>query len=137
MNLFVRWGKFNLVGAMGMAVQLVALALMNRWTGGHYLWATAAAIEITLAHNFLWHLHYTWRDRRGHGALLSQFARFHLANGMVSMTGNLAMMPLLVRGAHIPLLAANALAILCCSLVNFCLGHTWAFAPGGRAVGES
>ena len=27
MNTFIRWGKFNLVGAMGMAVQLGALAL--------------------------------------------------------------------------------------------------------------
>ena len=64
MNTFIRWAKFNLVGAMGMAVQLAALALFNRWTAGHYLYASAAAIELTLLHNFVWHLHYTWRDRR-------------------------------------------------------------------------
>ena len=63
MNTIVRWGKFNLVGAVGMAVQLGALALINRLAPGHYMLATAAAIEITLLHNFVWHLHYTWRDR--------------------------------------------------------------------------
>ena len=53
MKTVIRWGKFNLVGAMGTVVQLAALALFHRWTPGHELCATAAAIEITLLHNFL------------------------------------------------------------------------------------
>ena len=73
MNTLIRWGKFNLVGAMGMVVQLAALALFNRVSAGHYLYATAAAIELALLHNFVWHLHYTWRDRRDSSALLTQF----------------------------------------------------------------
>ena len=56
MNTLLRWGKFNLVGAMGMGLQLAALALFNRWTAGHYLYASALAIELTLLHNFIWHL---------------------------------------------------------------------------------
>jgi len=129
MNVMVRWGKFNLVGVVGMAVQLGTLALINRLAPGHYMLATAAAIEITLLHNFVWHLHYTWRDRRCRSALRSQLIRFHLSNGLVSMVGNLALMPVLVEGARIPVVVANAIAILCCSIVNFCLGHNWAFAP--------
>ena len=128
MNTLVRWGKFNLVGAVGMAVQLGALALINRLAPGHYMLATAAALEITLLHNFVWHLHYTWRDRRCRSALIGQLIRFHLSNGMVSMIGNLALMPVLVEGARIPVVAANAIAILCCSIVNFLLGDLWAFA---------
>jgi putative flippase GtrA len=127
-SVFLRWCKFNLVGAMGMGVQLASLAFFNRWTGGYYLVATAAAIEITLLHNFVWHLHYTWRDRREDSALVAQFVRFHLSNGSVSMLGNLAVMPILVREMRIPLLVANSIAILCCSIVNFCLGDQWAFA---------
>ena len=128
MNTFIRWCKFNLVGALGMVLQLASLALFDRWTGGHYLVATAAAIELTLLHNFVWHLHYTWRDRRGNSALLAQLIRFHLSNGLVSMLGNLALMPILVQEARIPLLISNTIAILCCSIVNFCLGDNWAFA---------
>jgi hypothetical protein len=30
MKVLIRWGKFNLVGAMGMVVQLTALALFTR-----------------------------------------------------------------------------------------------------------
>jgi putative flippase GtrA len=135
-DMLARWGKFNLVGAVGMAVQLGTLALINRIAPGHYMLATAAAIEITLLHNFVWHLHYTWRDRRCRSALRSQLIRFHLSNGLVSMAGNLALMPLLVGEMRIPVVAANAIAILCCSIVNFCLGHNWAFAPNLSAAGS-
>jgi len=61
---------------------------------------------------------------------LAQLARFHLSNGAVSMAGNLALMPLLVEAAHMPVIAANLLAILACSVVNFWLGDAWVFAVG-------
>ena len=134
MNTFIRWGKFNLVGAMGMAVQLGALALLNRWSAGHYLYASAAALEITLLHNFVWHVHYTWRDRRDGSAPLAQLTRFHLSNGLVSMVGNLALMRILVDAAHMPLLAANGVGILCCSIINFFLGDNWAFRDSAAAA---
>lgn len=130
MNTFIRWCRFNAVGAMGMVVQLTALALFDRWMAGHYLCASAAAVEITLLHNFVWHLHYTWRDRRSRTTLFTRFIGFHLSNGMVSLLGNLALMRILVRDAHLPLLVSNLVAIPCCSVVNFLLGDRWVFAPG-------
>lgn len=127
MNALIRWGKFNLVGAVGMVVQLGALALLERCAAGHYLYASAAALEITLLHNFVWHVHFTWRDRRDGSALRAQLTRFHLSNGLVSLVGNLALVRILVDGARMPLLAANGIAILCCSIINFFLGDNWAF----------
>lgn len=134
MSTFIRWAKFNLVGAMGMVVQLAGLAFFDRVAAGHYMYASAAAIELTLLHNFVWHLHYTWRDRRDDSALLAQLMRFHLSNGLVSMLGNLALMRILVDEARMPLLVANSIAILSCSIVNFCLGNNWAFATKTKAI---
>jgi putative flippase GtrA len=116
-----------------MVVQLASLALFNRCAPGHYMVASAAAIELTLLHNFVWHLRYTWRDRRDGSALpapglFAPLMRFHLSNGLVSMLGNLTLMRILVAEARLPVLASNAIAILCCSMVNFCLGDHWAFA---------
>lgn len=128
MNTFIRWCKFNLVGAMGMLIQLTTLALLNQYAHGHYLVATAAALELTLVHNFLWHLNFTWRDRRSSGALTTQFAQFHLANGVVSLVGNLALMRLLVGAMHLPVVLSNAMAILCCSTANFVFGNRLVFA---------
>jgi putative flippase GtrA len=130
---FSRWCRFNLVGAIGMVFQLALLAFFNWCAPGHYLYATAAAIEFTLLHNFFWHLKFTWRDRRDSTALGRQLIRFNTANGLVSMLGNLAIMRVLVREAHLPVLMANSIAILVCSVVNFCLGHHWAFAERMRA----
>ena len=137
MKLFMRWLRFNLVGAMGMAVQLGALACFTRAMPGHYLIASAAALEITLLHNVTWHLRYTWRDRRDESSALAQVARFHLANGAVSMAGNLILMRLFVQSMHLPVVIANAIAILCCSLANFAIGHRWAFARRGDVAQTS
>lgn len=133
MNALIRWGKFNLVGAMGVGVQLASLALLNRVMAGHYLYAPATAIEIALLHNFAWHWHYTWRDRRDGVSALGALVRFHLSNGAVSMLGNLALMQLLVHRAHLPLLIANILVIVCCSVANFSLGNSWAFSVDTRS----
>lgn len=127
MNTLVRWGKFNLVGAMGAVAQLGSLAVLNRIVPGHYLVASAIALEVTLLHNFVWHVRYTWRERRERATLPRQCVRFHMSNGVVSLVGNLALMKLLVDGARLPVLPANGIAILCCSIVNFCLGEIWVF----------
>lgn len=133
MNIFLRWVKFNLIGAAGMALQLTVLAFMNRLSHGHYLLASAVAVELTLLHNFVWHLRYTWRDRGGNSTLTAQLVRFHLSNGIVSMFGNLLLMRLFVQQERMPLLAANIMAILCCSIANFFLGNNWVFAALRRA----
>jgi putative flippase GtrA len=116
---------------MGMLLQLTALTYLNRWMKGHYLVATIVAVELAVMHNFIWHLRYTWSDRGGGGGPLVQFARFHLANGFVSLLGNLALMPLLFRAIGLPLLISNSIAILCCSIVNFSVSNRWVFAQPG------
>jgi len=104
------------------------LAVLNRWFPTHYLWTSAIALELAILHNFLWHLKYTWRDRRDCSPRRAQLVRFHLSNGMASMVGNLVLMRVLVNQAQMPVVAANAIAILCCSVLNFCLADVWTFA---------
>lgn len=133
MTILLRCGRFTLVGAIGMVVQLAALALLHHRMPGHYLIASAAALELTLVHNFIWHIHYTWRDRLRDVRWLDAFVRFHLSNGAVSIAGNLAVMWVMVRHAHLPVLVANLIAIGGCSMLNFGLGDRWAFA--GRREG--
>jgi dolichol-phosphate mannosyltransferase len=115
----MRFVRFNAVGLLGFAVQLGVLALLVR-SGLHYLAATALAVETAILHNFFWHERWTWADRPVHGTTrLARLARFHGVNGVVSLTGNLLLMPLLVGLVDLPLLFANAIAVLVCALVNF------------------
>lgn len=127
MNALARWGRFNLVGAMGMAVQLMAVAVLDSWIAGdHAILISALALEITLLHNFLWHWRFTWR--RSNVSPLRALARFQLSNGTVSLLGNAVIVRLAPHDGHWKLLAANLAAIVCCSLANFCLAHRWAFS---------
>ena len=66
---------------------------------------------------------------RAQGSVLRLW-RFHLANGAVSIVGNLVWMKIMVGVAGMNYLAANALAILACSLANFLLSDRWVFDDG-------
>ena len=128
MSPLTRLLRFNLVGLFGIVTQLTALALFNRAIPTHYLLTSTLAVELTLLHNFAWHLRYTWPQKQitRHSATIA-LLRFHLSNGLISLLGNLTLMRLFVRSFHSPVLTANALAIACCGLANFLLAHNWVF----------
>jgi putative flippase GtrA len=53
--------------------------------------------------------------------------RFHAANGLVSLTGNLILMRLLVGLLGLPPVLANLIAVLTCALVNFTASDRFVF----------
>jgi putative flippase GtrA len=126
---FLRWWRFNLVGAIGIVVQLVALFLLKSIFHFHYLAATALAVEAAVVHNFVWHEQFTWADRvePAWRTSLPRFACFQLTAGGVSLASNLAMMKAMVGFGHLNYLAANAIAIGLCSVVNFLVSDGWVF----------
>jgi len=134
---FRRWLKFNLVGVLGAVVQLAVLEALTRGLKLQYLWATAMAVETALLHNFIWHEVFTWRGV-GLSESLSRrswrLIRFNLANGMVSLLGNLLLMWLFAGLFKWPYLMANLVAICACALLNFYLSERHIFvSPLGRA----
>jgi putative flippase GtrA len=133
-GLAVRWLKFNGVGALGIVLQLVALAVLKSGLHFNYLVATGVAVETAVLHNFAWHERFTWKDRSFGGARgrLLRLVRFHLGNGLISIVGNLALMRLLVGGLHMRLLVANGIAIAVCSLLNFAAGEWFVFRDSGK-----
>lgn len=115
----MRFWRFNAVGVLGFAVQLGVLALLVH-AGVHYLAATAIAVEAAILHNFAWHERWTWQDRPTTGRpRLGRLARFHAVNGGVSLAGNLLLMPLLAGVYGLPVVPANAVAVLACAAINF------------------
>jgi putative flippase GtrA len=127
---FLRWCKFNLVGAIGIGVQFAALFLLKGVLHFHYLAATAIAVEAAVVHNFVWHEQFTWADRVcafSWQPSLARLWRFHLGNGLVSILGNLALMKVMVGQGHMNYLLANAIAICLCSGANFLVSEEWVF----------
>jgi len=126
---FVRWWKFNLVGAVGIGVQFASLLLLKSVLGFNYLLATAIAVEAAVVHNFVWHEQFTWSDRvrASWRNSLPRFLRFNLTTGAVSIIGNMALMKVLVGQGHMNYLLANAIAIALCSIANFLVSEEWVF----------
>ena len=131
-----RWVKFNAVGAMGIVVQLGALAVLAGPVGMHYLVATGLAVEIAVLHNFFWHERWTWMERTRRAPelrlLVGRLLRFHLSNGLVSILGNLVLMRLLVGQFGLHYMVANVLSIAACSLANFLLSDLFVFRAAGQ-----
>jgi putative flippase GtrA len=123
-----RWLKFNAVGAIGIAVQLVVLTLLKSGLGFNYLLATALAVETTVVHNFFWHERFTWSDRRTRTSL-ERLLKFNLTTGGLSILGNVVAMKLLVDVAGLNYLLANLLSIAVCSTVNFLVADRAIFVP--------
>jgi len=126
---FLRWIKFNAVGAIGIVVQLAALAILRSWLKLNYLLATAIAVEIAVLHNFIWHERFTWADRPPARLThsLIRLAKFNATNGAVSIVGNLLLMRLLVGQLKFNYVLSNCVAIAVCSLLNFLLGDRFVF----------
>lgn len=117
--------RFNLVGAIGVAIQLALLALLTRVFGLGYLWATALAVATTVVHNFAWHERFTFYDRlhdrssRTARAMAGRFLKFNLVTGLISIGGNVVLMHWLRGRARLPLVVANLVAIAVCSVFNY------------------
>ena len=148
----IRLLRFQIVGGLGIVVQMTVLYTLTALAGVNFLPATAIAVSLTLLHNFLWHTRWTWADRRAprqqlgsntacgdraSGRALSpslttveQFVRFVAANGVVSLSGNVVLMSLLVGALQLAPLPANLLAIALCGGLNFILADRVVFSEG-------
>src|SRR5258706_2102532 len=109
--------RFVIVGCLGFVLQLLALWALTSLAGWPWLPATAAAVELAVVHNFVWHEHWTWRDRGE--ASWTRFARFNVATGLTSIAGNLVLMAILVGVMRIPAVLANTIAVGVLSVANF------------------
>ena len=108
--------RFNVVGALGLALQLAVLAALDR-AGWPVLLATVVAVEAAVLHNFVWHERWTWAERRT-GTRAGRLSRFHVTNGVISLAGNAAITAAL-HTLGVPVTIANVAAVVVCFGANF------------------
>ena len=129
--MFMRWFKFNSVGAIGIGVQLAVLTLLAGQFELNYLMATVLAVEAAVIHNFWWHERWTWADRfvNGRSGSRTRFVRFNLTTGAFSIGGNLVFMHFFVGTLGMHFLLANLMTIAACAILNFFVSDRWVFQP--------
>ena len=131
-----RWLIFNSVGAIGFFVHMGVLTLLELWIGMNYYPASIVAVETAIIHNFIWHEHWTWADRRrtSKNPVILRFIYFHLANGIVSLTGILLLVPFFVEDMAFDARVANVFSITLCSIINFLAGDRIVFRSNGAQM---
>jgi putative flippase GtrA len=134
----VRFLRFNVVSVLGIGVRLLAAWALVNGLGLHYLVGTTLAIEVSILHNFFWHLHWTWgstgvpasgRPPAPRNHVFVRCVAFHASNGLVTFLGAMVLMPFLVGSLGLHHLVANFIAVCFTGLLNFFLGDRLVFRP--------
>jgi putative flippase GtrA len=138
-SIIKRWIVFNSVGAMGIGVQITVLWVLASVFQIGYLPATGLAVEAAIVHNFLWHEHWTWADRKKQcsGGALKRFLYFHMANGAISLVGNLIFMQVFVEIFALHYMVSNLLSVVICSALNFVAGNSLVYRQMIPQKGDS
>ena len=117
--------KFCAVGASGYAVNLAVFWVCVELVGLHYLLAATLAFVVAVTNNFWWNRHWTFKARSG--AARFQAPRF-FAVSILAFLVAAAVLELLVSVAGLPEVAAQAIAIVVATPLNFIGNKMWSFA---------
>ncbi len=128
-RLCARFGRFNLVGLVGAALQVMLFDVLMKCWGLADVAATLIAVEVALLHNFFWHERFTWRDceRTGLRQRAIRLWKFHAGNGLISLAGNTALTYCFVERLKAPAVPSALAAIALCAPANFLLSDHWVF----------
>ena len=117
--------KFCAVGGSGYAVNLCVFALCVKVAELHHLLAATVAFAVAVTNNFWWNRHWTFRAGQGHAGF--QAARFFAVSGGAFLFAVLVL-ELLVSGAGLAELPAQAISIVAATPLNFIGNKMWSFA---------
>ena len=117
--------RFALVGASGYVVNLVVFATLLHGAGVDYRLAATGAFLVAVANNFTWNRRWTFGVRGGRRR--RQASRF-LAVSVAAFGLGLGLLHLLVEGARVGEVPAQALSIMLATPLSFLGNKLWSFA---------
>jgi dolichol-phosphate mannosyltransferase len=121
--------KFCVVGGSGYVVNLAVFSAALELAGLHHLVAATLAFIAAVTNNFWWNRHWTFGARGGHAGF--QAARFFTVS-ILAFLVQASILELLVSGAGLPEIAAQATSILAATPLNFVGNKMWSFGIGRR-----
>ncbi len=116
--------RFGAVGASGYVVNLAVFALAVHGVDVDYRVAAVLAFLAAVLNNFWWNRHWTFGASDGHAGF--QAARF-FAVSVVAFLVSFGILQLLVSGAGVSEVPAQAIAIVAATPLNFLGNKLWSF----------
>jgi putative flippase GtrA len=116
--------RFGFVGGVGFLVNLAVYALFVHSAGVDYRLASVLAWLVAVLNNFVLNRHWTFDARDGRARF--QAIRFLLVS-LVAEALSLVLLTLLVQGASVAKVPAQALAVAASMPLNFLGNKLWSF----------
>jgi putative flippase GtrA len=116
--------RFAFVGGVGFLVNLAVYALFVHSVGVDYRMASVVAWFVAVLNNFVLNRH--WTFDAGDGRAHSQAVRFFLVS-LLAEAFSLVLLTLLVEGAGLAKVPAQALAVAASMPLNFLGNKLWSF----------
>jgi putative flippase GtrA len=116
--------RFTAVGASGYLVNLATFAVCVHALDLDYRLAAVAAFAVAVTNNFWWNRHWTFDAKSGHAG--HQAARF-FAVSAAAFVVNLVLLQVLVGGAGLAEVLAQAIAVAAATPCNFLGNKLWTF----------
>jgi len=116
--------RFGMVGGVGFAVNLIVYALCVHYVGVDYRVASVLAWLVAVINNFVLNRHWTFDARAGRAHF--QALRF-LVVSLVAEGFSLLLLTVLVEGAGLAKVPAQALAVAASMPLNFLGNKLWSF----------
>ena len=117
--------KFSVVGGSGYVINLAVFTLAVAVLDLHHLAAATLAFVVAVTNNFWWNRHWTFGARAGRPSF--QAPRF-LAVSVGAFLFAALVLELLVSVGGLPKVAAQALAVIAATPLNFLGNKMWSFA---------
>jgi putative flippase GtrA len=121
---WVQLGKFLLVGLSGYVVNLAVFTFSLQVLDVHHIAAATIAFGVAVMNNFWWNRHWTFAARGGHAGF--QAARFFTVS-VIAFVIQVALLELLITGAGLPKVLAQAISLILATPVNFIGNKLWSF----------
>src|SRR5947208_3313509 len=121
-----RLGRFCVVGASGVAVNMAVLIVLTEILGIPYAVSSLLAIESSILSNFALNNAWTWADRKS-TPLVQRIMKYHAVAGVTAMAANWGLLVILTRLFGIDYRVSNLIGIGAGVILNFSLNHVWTF----------
>lgn len=120
---WVQLAKFSAVGASGYVVNLAVFTALVVGADVDHRLAAVGSFLVAVTNNYLWNRLWTFHGERGHVAY--QGARFFFV-ALLALIANLVALEVLIR-LGLPEIAAQAIAIVLVTPINFVGNKLWTF----------
>jgi putative flippase GtrA len=130
-DLPVRFSRFGMVGATGLAVNMVLIAILTDVVGMYYVAGAVLATQGSTLWNFCLTELWVFHDRKHRRSGSSRMAMFFAVNNAALLL-RVPLLFSLTTGLGVNYLISNFLSLVCLTVVRYALADTWIWAGSER-----